>query len=104
MRRGPWLRGVPGERRRCGGPVLSGGEKISGEIKTEVEAKIQALKDVKEGTDREAIKRASSELSTAMQKIGEAVYKDSPTPTPEGENPNDTREAEFREKPDETPE
>ncbi|MBU4536798.1 molecular chaperone DnaK, partial [Patescibacteria group bacterium] len=49
--------------------------KISEEIKTDVNAKIEALKKVKEGSDIEAIQKANEELSTSMQKIGEEVMK-----------------------------
>jgi len=53
------------------------GDKVPVEIKTEVESKIEELKKVKEGSDMEAIKRASQELSTSLQKIGELLYKQS---------------------------
>ncbi len=49
--------------------------KISDEVKSGVNVKIEALKKVKEGTDIEVIKKATDELSTAMQKIGEEVMK-----------------------------
>ena len=50
-------------------------DKLSAEIKDGVNAKITALKGVKDGTDGEAIKKATEELSNEMQKIGEAVAK-----------------------------
>ncbi len=49
--------------------------KIPAEVKDEVNAKITALKGVKDGTDLEAITKASQELSAAMSKIGEAMNK-----------------------------
>ncbi|MFA5931812.1 MAG: molecular chaperone DnaK [Candidatus Paceibacterota bacterium] len=49
--------------------------KIPAELKDEVNAKITALRGVKDGTDGEAIKKATEELSTEMSKIGEAVSK-----------------------------
>jgi len=49
--------------------------KISAEIKDGVNAKITALRSVKDGTDAEAIKKASEELSAEMSKIGEAISK-----------------------------
>ncbi len=64
--------------------------KISDDIKTDVEQKVTALKAVKDGTDKEAITKATSELSTSMQKIGEAMNTAGPqttTETPQGENP-----------------
>ena len=51
------------------------GDKVPAEIKTSVEEKVNALKAVKDGTDTEAIKKASTELSLEMQKIGEAMMK-----------------------------
>ena len=47
--------------------------KISDDIKKGVEEKIEALKKVKDGDDMEAIKKASEELGTEMQKIGTAM-------------------------------
>ncbi len=49
--------------------------KIPAEVKDEVNAKITALKGVKDGADLEAITKASQELSAAMSKIGEAMNK-----------------------------
>lgn len=48
---------------------------IPAEIKTAVEDKIKALRDVKDKDDNEAIKARAQELSTEMQKIGEAMQK-----------------------------
>lgn len=56
------------------------GDKITEEIKTGVNAKIEELKKVKDGTDTEAIKKASQDLSTEMSKIGEAMMKQTETP------------------------
>jgi molecular chaperone DnaK len=49
--------------------------KISEDIKKDVQEKIDALKAVKDGNDVEAIKSKSQELSSSLQKIGEAMYK-----------------------------
>ncbi len=51
------------------------GDKVADDIKKEVEEKVTDLKKAIEGTDKNAIKNASDGLSTAMQKIGEAVSK-----------------------------
>jgi len=51
------------------------GDKVDASIKTEVEEKITALKKANEGTVKDDIRKASDELSTAMQKIGEAISK-----------------------------
>ncbi len=85
--------------------------KIGDDIKAGVNGKIDALKTAKEGSDFDAIKKATDELSTEMQKIGSAMSssakatedKAQSTPgagaqqtneTPEGEN---VRDAEFSE-------
>ena len=52
-------------------------EKITDEVKKEVEEKTAALKEVKDKDDVDAIKTATEALSTATQKIGEAMSKES---------------------------
>ncbi len=49
--------------------------KIPAEVKDSVNAKITALKTAKDGTDMDAIKKATEELSAEMSKIGEAMQK-----------------------------
>lgn len=67
---------------------------ITDDIKKLVEEKITALKEVKDKDDNDAIKAKTQELSTEMQKIGEAVQKKSQeqgtTETPPQETPDDT--------------
>ncbi|OGZ07382.1 MAG: molecular chaperone DnaK [Candidatus Lloydbacteria bacterium RIFCSPHIGHO2_02_FULL_54_17] len=58
------------------------GDKIPADVKTDVEAKIAEVKKVKDGTDMDALKKASEELSQHMQKIGEAMAKAAKTETP----------------------
>jgi len=81
--------------------------KIGDDIKTGVNGKIEALKTAKEGSDLDAIKKATEELSTEMQKIGSAMAQAQPQggeqaqagaeaqaqQTPEGE----VKDAEFEE-------
>lgn len=50
-------------------------DKIPADIVTGVEGKISALRTAKEGSDIEAIKKATEELSSEMSKIGEAMSK-----------------------------
>ena len=78
--------------------------KIPADLKDSVNAKITALRGVKDGTDGEAIKKATEELSAEMSKIGEAIQKagaggtatsDGVGTEPAGEVP---RDAEFKEK------
>ena len=65
--------------------------KIPAEIKDDVNAKITALKAVKDGADLEATKKATQDLSASISKIGEAMQKAGETvnanPTPEAQNP-----------------
>ncbi|MFA6586205.1 MAG: molecular chaperone DnaK [Candidatus Paceibacterota bacterium] len=49
--------------------------KIPTDVKDNVNTKITALRGVKDGTDVEAIKKATEELSNEMSKIGEAMSK-----------------------------
>jgi molecular chaperone DnaK len=56
------------------------GDKVPADVQTSVEEKIKAVRDVLAGEDVAAIKNASDALSSEMQKIGEAVYKQEPTP------------------------
>jgi molecular chaperone DnaK len=51
------------------------GDKVPEDVKTEIEGKITAFNEVKDKDDIEAIKKASEELSTSMQKIGEILQK-----------------------------
>jgi molecular chaperone DnaK len=50
-------------------------DKVSADIISGVEAKIADLKKAKEGTDIEALKKATADLSVEMSKIGEAMAK-----------------------------
>lgn len=64
------------------------GDKAKAEDKTAVEEKIKALKELKEKEDVEAIRKAVSELSDAIQKVGAAMYQQADAanaPSPEGE-------------------
>jgi molecular chaperone DnaK len=51
-------------------------DKIPAEIKKEVEDKIAAVKKALEGSDIDAMRSASNELNSAMQKIGEKMQGD----------------------------
>jgi molecular chaperone DnaK len=55
--------------------LKDGGDKVPAEVKTSVEAKMAELKTAKEGSDLEAIKKATEALSNEMMKIGEAMQK-----------------------------
>ena len=55
-------------------------DKVPEELKTEIEAKISALRIEKESGSAETIKAKSEELSQALMKIGEAMKSAEPTP------------------------
>ncbi len=54
--------------------------KLDEALKTELNTKISNLRSVKDGSDMEAIKKATEELSTEMSKIGEALAKQGQAP------------------------
>ncbi len=56
--------------------IKDAGSKVDDKTKKTIEEKIEALKKVKDGEDIDAIKKASEELSTEIQKVGEKMYKD----------------------------
>jgi molecular chaperone DnaK len=68
------------------------GEKVSAELKKEVEDKIEELKKVKDGDSMEEIKRKTEELSQAIQKIGAQMYQNQEPKKEQG--PEDAPEAE----------
>ncbi len=84
--------------------------KIPEDVKKSVNDKITALRGVKDGTDAEAIKKATEELSSEMSKIGQAMNQQGQpgagqpganpgageAKTPEEQGP-EVRDAEFKE-------
>jgi len=85
-------------------------EKIPADVKSEVEAKVAAVREAAKGDDIDRIKTALEELRQAASKIGEAMYKaeQPPQSAPEGEpagatagqptgKDGDTIEGEFKE-------
>jgi molecular chaperone DnaK len=80
--------------------LTDAGDKVSAELKSSIETKIADLKKAREGEDMEAIKSATSTLSTELSKVGEAMSKASQgggeNPPKEGDGP--VRDADFEEK------
>jgi len=74
------------------------GDKISQDSKKEIEEKIDALKKVKDSNNLDEIKNKTSELSSAIQKVGAELYKATggQKPPEEGEGPK-AEEGEYRE-------
>ena len=73
------------------------GDKVSSEIKKEIEEKIDALKKVKESDNIEDIKTRTQDLSQAIQKVGTEMYRQSGEKKPEGGEPK-AEEGEYKEK------
>jgi molecular chaperone DnaK len=82
-------------------------DKIPSDLNQEAEEKIQAVKSALQGSDIDALRKATQELSDTMQKAGAAVYQQQqqPPPPPPGEETppgkegegEDTVEGEFKE-------
>jgi len=68
------------------------GDKVTDEMKTEVESEIAAVKAALEGDDTDAIKAATEKLQAASYKLAEIVYADAQTETGEGEGAEATAE------------
>ena len=60
-------------------------DKLSEEIKTEVQADVDALKTALAGEDIEAVKSAQEKLTTSSQKLGEAIYAAQPAEAEQAE-------------------
>jgi len=88
--------------------IKEAGDKVKEEDKKDITGKVEALKKVKDANDMDAIKKASDELSTAIQKIGAAMYSSTSAENkkPEGSGSKDKEEkkddnpveGEFKEK------
>ncbi len=83
-------------------------DKIPSDLNQEVESKVKAVRSALQGTDIEAVRRATQELNEALQKVGAAVYQQQQQPPPGGGTPpggeqppgqegEGTVEGEFRE-------
>ena len=73
------------------------GDKISSEIKKEIEEKVEELKKVKDGDNIDEIKQKTSELSQVIQKVGAEMYKAAGEKKPGEEGPG-VEEGEYKEK------
>ncbi len=64
------------------------GEKVSAEVRSDIEAKTATVRQSVQGEDVESIKSATEALSQAIQKIGASVYE---APAGSGPGSNETR-------------
>ncbi len=79
-------------------------DKVPSHLRSEAEAKVEALKSALQGSDVGAIRRCTEELSQVVQQVGAAMYQEAgpgTPPPPEGEPPGggeeDVIEGEFSE-------
>ncbi|MDD2807129.1 MAG: molecular chaperone DnaK [Patescibacteria group bacterium] len=67
------------------------GDKLPEADKKEIEAKVEAVKKVKDGEDVSAITSATAELNTAAQKIGQAMYNQPSSGQPQAESTTEAK-------------
>ncbi len=84
------------------------GDKVSEEVKAEIQSAIDALKTASEGDDAEEIKAKTQALTEASMKLGEAIYKsqaETEQPQPQGDaeakSDDDVVDADFEDVDDE---
>jgi molecular chaperone DnaK len=75
------------------------GDKVPADLKSKVEDAATRVREVKDGEDLEAIKKATDELSEVLQQLGQAAYQqnaesqppaeDNPGETPPADDPGD---------------
>ncbi|TSD02730.1 MAG: molecular chaperone DnaK [Parcubacteria group bacterium Athens0714_16] len=70
--------------------LVENSDKISDDLKKNIQEKIDSAKKIKEGNEVGDIKKATEELSSEMSKIGEEIQKNSqPQPKPDEEKKDD---------------
>jgi len=82
-------------------------DKVPSDLNQEVEGKITAVRSALQGSDIDAVRRATQELNESLQKVGAAIYQQQQPPPgeeppsegepPEKEEGEGTVEGEFRE-------
>jgi molecular chaperone DnaK len=63
--------------------------KIPAELKTEVEAKLGAVREAAKGSDTDSLKKAMDELNESLQKIGQHIYSGPSDGAADGAAPGD---------------
>jgi molecular chaperone DnaK len=63
------------------------GDKVSEDVKQEIDAKIASVKSALQGQDIDSIRNATQELSQAMQKAGASLYQQPGQPPSSGAEP-----------------
>ncbi len=69
------------------------GDKVPGEVRSEIESALGNLKEALKGDDAEVIKKSLATLQQASYKLGEHIYKNAPgaTPPPEAQSDRGTQ-------------
>jgi molecular chaperone DnaK len=62
------------------------GDKVPGDVKSQVEDKVAATRSALEAGDTERMRQAVQELSDALQKLGASMYEQPGSPPPGGED------------------
>ncbi len=65
------------------------GDKVPAELKQQVEEAVKKVREVKDGSDKDAINQATDALGEVMQQIGQAAYQQQPGQSPDAEPQGD---------------
>lgn len=68
------------------------GDKVSDDVKKDIEEKVKALKDILDSGSKEEIETKTKELSDSLSKIGEAMYQNQKTAESDGQQTKDQDE------------
>jgi len=80
--------------------IRDAGEKLDAAVKSELEVKVKAVKDLLDSEDATALNKATDDLSSSLSKIGESMYKSAGSSSSNeqpGSGPDQTKEGEFTE-------
>jgi molecular chaperone DnaK len=85
--------------------VQENAERVPADVRSDIEAKKEALRNAAQGGDVAAIRRAMDEFNEALQRLGQAVYQQAggtsggsgQQPGGPGQKEDDVVDAEYRE-------
>jgi molecular chaperone DnaK len=83
--------------------VQENAERVPADVRSDIEARKEALRSAAQGNDAAAIRRAMDEFNEALQRLGQAVYQQTggtsggPEQQPGGQKEDDVVDAEYRE-------
>ncbi|HEY0409170.1 MAG TPA: Hsp70 family protein, partial [Candidatus Dormibacteraeota bacterium] len=64
--------------------LTNAGDRVPADVRSDIERKVQAVRDALAGNDIEAMRRATLDLQSGISRIGEAVYAGAATGGPSG--------------------